>query len=261
MPLAELQVRSSQAPDSVPALKAVLHQSPDVFRLFKHDGADVVELLKPIEKFSNRPPALLKQLLRGKEDRSDEVRLSEAVSAIRASFKTLDVSRQRADRGVSKRSNRMIANTLRESEVREIDQVWFAMALDLANLAADSGDEDEDESFIRGKRKVRQGHDADGSPAPSITAIDKLAACSLPPRKLTSSEKTAEELCQTLADWTVEFNRRGKHRPGTASMARPSSAPALKGKRPSTDARARSRTSSFLRPQSEAEVRRRLLTC
>lgn len=147
MPLAELQVRSSQAPDSVPALKAVLHQSPDVFRLFKHDGADVVELLKPIEKFSNRPPALLKQLLRGKEDRSDEVRLSEAVSAIRASFKTLDVSRQRADRGVSKRSNRMIANTLRESEVREIDQVWFAMALDLANLAADSGDEDEDESF------------------------------------------------------------------------------------------------------------------
>merc|ERR1712224_441308 len=239
MPLAELQVRSSQAPDSVPALKAVLHQSPDVFRLFKHDGADVVELLKPIEKFSNRPPALLKQLLRGKEDRSDEVRLSEAVSAIRASFKTLDVSRQRADRGVSKRSNRMIANTLRESEVREVDQVWFAMALDLANLAADSGDEDEDESFIRGK----------------------LAACGLPPRKLTSSEKTAEELCQTLADWTAQFNRRGKHRPGTASMARPSSAPALKGKRPSTDARARSRTSSFLRPQSEAEVRRRLFTC
>jgi len=173
-------------------------------------------------KVSNKPPAILRQIK--ERDRSDEVFLSEAVSALRASFKTLDVTRQRLEKGVSNRSNRVIANALRESEVREADQVWLQMALDLVVNCDSSDESDTEESSVRGR--------SEGVKALKMSDAALLEGLSQRPRppvlgKFNFTDPDIENLCRNLAK---QLDSCGPAKPsrGASAMTRPSSAPQLK---------------------------------
>lgn len=158
-------------------------------------------------RVTNKPPAILKLIK--EKDRSDEVFLQEAVSSLRASFNSLDVIKRRLDKGVSSRSNRMIAHTMRESEVREADGVWLKMALDLANMG-DSSDSDAEE------RTDSKGSNANMSASDSslVGGLQRL-----PDVNFDMEDTEAEILCQQISDVLDSCGRAkpcAKRRPATA---------------------------------------------
>lgn len=168
---------------------------------------------------ANKPPALLKQLK--EKDRSDEVRLQSAVYALRASFNTLDVTQRRLEKGVSNRSNGMIAQTLRESRVREADQVWLQMAHDLAELqdSTDESGEDEDITLRR-----PQGDKSMMSDDAALLKEWGDRPCRKPVHgRFDLADPDAEKLCRNISGLLDSCSPRiikNKQRPSTAPTGR-----------------------------------------